>query len=98
MDINKMMKQAQQMQAKIEKAQAELESSEFSKITQGIDVKAYGNKQIISIDIDNELMDDVEMLQDMIVVAINELFKDIDDETTKLMQGATGNLNIPGLF
>lgn len=98
MDINKMMKQAQQMQDKITKAQQELESSEFSKNVQGIEVKAYGNKKIISLTIDRDLMDDAEMLQDMLVVAINEVFNDIDEETAKIMQGATGNLSIPGLF
>jgi DNA-binding YbaB/EbfC family protein len=95
MNINQMMKQAQQAQAKIEKAQKEIEEREFDKEVQGIKVSVTGTKQVLKVEIDEDLMDDKEMLEDMLVVAFNEVFKDVDTLTEELMSKATGNLKLP---
>lgn len=99
MNINQMMKQAQQMQAKIEKAQAELEQKEFEHEAQAIKVKVTGKKEILSIDIDADLLeeDNKEILEDMLVVALNDVFNEVDSETEALMSKATGNMKIPGM-
>jgi len=95
MNMQKIMQEAQKAQAKIQKAQADLEASEFSKETQGIEVTSNGAKVIQKITIDQDLMDDKEMLEDMLVVAINEVFKEVDTKTEELMSKAAGNLNLP---
>ena len=99
MNINQMMKQAQQMQAKVEQAQAELESREFAFETQGIKIKMLGNKTILGIDIDKDLLDEdnKEILEDMLMVAINGIIGNVEAETNRIMSEATGNFKIPGM-
>jgi DNA-binding YbaB/EbfC family protein len=98
MNINKMMQQAQQMQAKMEKAQKEIEASEFTKLYQGIEVKVNGKKEVLKLDIDEALLEDVdkEMLEDMLVVALNDVFKEVDSKSEAVLAQATGNMKIPG--
>lgn len=98
MDINKMMKQAQAMQAKVVQAQEELENSEFNHEYQGINLKVNGKKEILEIKIDEDLIDkdDKDMLEDMLVVAFNEIFNEVDKKTESIMSQATGNMKIPG--
>ncbi|WP_423363578.1 YbaB/EbfC family nucleoid-associated protein [Mycoplasma sp. P36-A1] len=99
MNINQMMKQAQQMQAKVAKAQAELEEKEFEKeVNQAVKVKVNGKKQVLKVEIDEDLLeaDNKEILEDMIVVALNDVFKEVDTLTDELMTKATGNMKIPG--
>lgn len=98
MDINKMMKQAQMMQAKVLQAQEELEASEFNHEYQGINLKVNGKKEVLEIKIDEDLIDknDKEMLEDMLVVALNEVFNEVNKKTESIMSQATGNLKIPG--
>ncbi len=98
-----MMKQAQKMQQDFLKMQQELESREFEFTAGGGAVKAtvMGTHQLKNIVIDPETLDpdDVEMLQDMIVAAVNGALKLADDETNKAMSKLQGGLpNIPGLF
>lgn len=100
MDINKMMKQAQQMQAKVMQAQQELEAKEYEyEVNQAVKVKVSGKKDILSLDIDVDLLeaDNKEILEDMIVVALNDVFKEIDAETEAVMSKATGNMKLPGM-
>jgi len=99
MNINQMMKQAQQMQAKVAKAQAELESTEFEHENQGIKIEMTGRKEVLNIEIDPDLMeeDNKEILEDLLVVALNDLINKIDEETDAIMSQATGNLKIPGM-
>lgn len=99
MDINKMMKQAQMMQAKVMKAQEELEASEFEHEYQGIELKVNGRKEVLSIKIDEDLIDDEnkDMLEDMLVVALNEVFRKVDVKTESTMSQATGNMKLPGM-
>lgn len=98
MNIQAMMKQAQKLQNEMMNAKKELDESVFEETNSFVTVKAKGNKEIIEIKIDNENLDkdDVEMLQDIMVVAINNLFKKIDEETEKKMGKYTQGM--PGLF
>lgn len=98
MNINQMMKQAQQLQAKVEKAQAELLQKEYEQTTQGISIKVNGGKEVQSIDIDVDLLeaDNKEILEDMLVVAFNEVFNKVDADSDAVMAKATGNMKIPG--
>ncbi|MBR5094250.1 MAG: YbaB/EbfC family nucleoid-associated protein [Oscillospiraceae bacterium] len=98
-----MMRQAQRMQQEFMKMQQELESTEFEFTAGGGAVKAVvtGTRQFTSIEIDPEVVDpeDVEMLQDLILTAVNGALKKADDRTGEVMtklQGGMGGL--PGLF
>ena len=98
-----MMKQAQKMQQDFMKMQQELESKEFEFSSGGGAVKAVmvGTRKLQSITIDPEVLDpdDVEMLQDLILTAVNGAIKLADDETGKAMNKLQGGLGgFPGLF
>ncbi len=98
-----MMKQAQRMQQDFMKMQQELENKEFEFTAGGGAVKAVmvGTRQLQSITIDPEAIDpeDVEMLQDLILAAVNGAIKLADDETNKAMSKLQGGLGgFPGLF
>jgi nucleoid-associated protein EbfC len=98
MNIQQMMKQAQQMQERLQKQMAEL------KVEGGagggmVTVVVNGAKQIQSLKIDPEVVskDDVEMLQDLIVAAVNDAQRKADEEMAKQMGGMMGGLKIPGM-
>jgi nucleoid-associated protein EbfC len=98
MNIQQMMKQAQQMQEKLQKQMAEMKVE----ATAGggtVTVVMSGSKQLLSIKIDPEAVskDDVEMLQDMILAAINDAQRKVDEALQKQMGGMMGGLKIPGL-
>jgi DNA-binding YbaB/EbfC family protein len=97
MNIQSMMQQAKQMQERLQKQMAEMRAE----ATAGggmVTVVVSGTKQIQSITIDPEVVskDDVEMLQDMIVAAVNDANRKIDDELGKQVGGLMGGLKIPG--
>ena len=98
MNIQQMMKQAQQMQERLQKQMADLKVE----ATAGggmVTVVVNGAKQVQSVKIDPEVIskDDVEMLQDLIVAAINDAQRKADEELAKSMGGMMGGLKIPGL-
>jgi DNA-binding YbaB/EbfC family protein len=98
MDIQSMMKQAQEMQERLKKQMAEMRVD----ATAGggmVTVTVNGAKQIESIRIDPEVIskDDVEMLQDLIVAAVNDAGRKVDERLGQSMSGLMGGLNIPGL-
>ncbi|MCK4460685.1 MAG: YbaB/EbfC family nucleoid-associated protein [candidate division Zixibacteria bacterium] len=99
--IGNMMKQVQQMQAKMEKIQAELEQTEVEGTAGGgmVKVTANGKQDIVSITIDPEVVDpdDVEMLQDLILAAISQARAKAQELQTEKMASLTGGLNIPGM-
>jgi nucleoid-associated protein EbfC len=99
MNIQQMMKQAQQMQERLQKQMTEMRV-EASAGGGMVSVVVNGTKQIQSITIDPEVVsrDDVEMLQDLIVAALNDAYRKVDDEMQKSMGGMLGGLKIPGLF
>lgn len=98
-----MMRQAQKMQQDFLKMQEELESSSFAFTAGGGAVKATvsGTRQFSSIEIDPEVVDpeDVEMLQDLILAAVNGALKMADDKTSESMNKLQGGMGgFPGLF
>ncbi len=99
--LGNMMKQVQQMQAKMEKMQAELEKLEVEGTAGGgmVTVVANGKQDILSIKIDPEVVDkdDVEMLQDLILAAVNQARQKAAEVQQQQMSELTGGLNIPGL-
>ncbi len=98
MNIQAMMKQAQAMQRDMLKVKEEIDNTEFSAESSLVKVTVKGTKEVVKVEIKaNEGLeaDDVEMLQDMIMIAINDANKKVDAELEKKM-GKFGN--IPGLF
>ena len=97
-----MIKQAQKMQQDMQKMQAELEEKEYTASAGGGVVSAVvtGKHVLKSLTIDPEAVDpdDVEMLQDMIMAAVNEAMRAADNEAANNMSRLTGGLNLGGLF
>ena len=98
MNIQQMMKQAQQMQERMQKEMAEMKVE----ATAGggmVTVVINGAKQVLSLKIDPEAVskDDVEMLQDLILAAINDAQRKADEAMQKQMSGMMGGLKIPGI-
>lgn len=97
-----LMKQANQMQTRMKKAQEELATREYETSSGGgaVKVKVNGDHLITALTIDPEVLKsgDVEMLQDMILSATNEAIKTAKDISAKEMEKITGGLNIPGMF
>ena len=98
MNIQQMMKQAQQMQERMQKEMAGLKV-EGNAGGGMVTVVVNGAKQLQSLKIDPEVVskDDVEMLQDLIVAAINDAHRKADEEMSQKMGGMMGGLKIPGL-
>jgi len=99
MNIEQMMKQAQQMQERLQKQMAELRVE----ATAGggmVTVVMSGNKQVLSLALDPEVVskDDVQMLQDLIVAAINDAQRKVDEAMSQQMGGMMGGMKIPGMF
>lgn len=90
-NMNNLMKQAQRMQREMEQNQKALAVKEFSAKSGGgaVEVVVTGSKDLKSITISPDAVDpeDVEMLQDLILAAVNEAMKQVDEETQKLMGG-----------
>lgn len=99
-NMGNMMKQAQKMQKEMMKLQEEIEQRivEASAGGGAVTVSITGKKEIKSIEIKPEVVDpdDVEMLQDLIMAAINEAMRQADDMAAKEMSRLTGGLNLPG--
>ncbi len=101
-NMQAMLKQAQKMQEDMEALQADLDEREYDVSAGGgvVGVKINGKKEILSIDIKPEIVDpdDVETLSDILVAAVNEAIKTVEDTNSSEMQKVTGNLGMPGLF
>lgn len=101
-NINNLMKQAQKLQKEMAQAQQELEEKEFDASVGGgaVVVKVNGKKEVLSINIKEEVVDpdDVEMLEDLVLSAVNEALKKAEEETANKMGKLTGGMNIPGMF
>lgn len=99
--LGDMMKQMQKMQAKMEEMQRQLEESQVEGSSGGGMVKVVinGKSDIVSLAIDPEVIDpdDAEMLQDLIVAAINQAREKVQELQSEQMSSLTGGLNIPGL-
>lgn len=101
-NMNAMIRQAQKMQEDMEALQADLDAREYAISAGGgvIGVKINGKREILNIDIKPEVVDpdDIETLSDLLVAAVNEAIKRVDETNNAEMQKITGGINMPGLF
>lgn len=101
-NMNSMIKQAQKMQDEITELQSDIEEREFSATSGGgvVEVVVTGAKNIKSLTIKPEAVDpeDVEMLQDLIISAVNEAMTTVEKVTEEEMNKITGGVSLPGLF
>ena len=99
--MGNMMKQAQQLQSRMMKLQEELADKTVESSSGGgmVKVTANGRQQVLSIQIEKEVVDpdDVEMLQDLILAAVNDALAKAQEMVSSEMGKLTGGLNIPGL-
>ena len=99
MNINKLMKQAQQMQ---ERMQRELQALEVEATAGGgmVTVRMNGHKELLGVTIDPEVIDpqDPAMLQDLIVAAVSEAARKVEEAMQEKMGGLAGGLGLPGMF
>ena len=100
-NMNAMLKQAQKMQEDMAALQEELDAREYDISAGGgvVGVKINGKKEILSIDIQPEIVDpdDIETLSDILVAAVNEAIKRVDDTNNAEMSKITGSLGMPGM-
>lgn len=100
-NMNNIMKQAQRMQRQMENAQKDLETKEFTASAGGgaIEVTVSGKREVTKVKIDPEAVDpeDVETLEDLVMAAVNEALKKMEDESQKSMSQFTGGLG-GGMF
>ena len=98
-NMQQMLKQVQKAQASITKLQEELEAREYEASAGGgmVTVRANGKKELLSLAIKPEAVDpdDVEMLQDMVLAAVNEVLRQVEETTSAEMGKLTGGLNLP---
>ncbi len=97
-NMQNMMKQAQQMQERMQEevARIRVEASSGGGM---VTVKMDGNKNVLGVAIDPDALTDVEMLQDMVAAACNEAAKKVDDESKAKMGGMLGGMGLPpGMF
>ena len=103
-NMNNLMKQAQKMQRQMEEQAKELETKEFSATAGGgaVEVTVSGAKKLVKVKLDEEAVDpeDVEMLEDLIVAAVNEALDKVEEETSSAMSKLTGGMGggMPGMF
>lgn len=99
MNIQALMKQAQNLQKDMLKAKEEIDNMVFTGTSSFVSVEVKGTKEILKITIDNDDIsgDDREMIEDMLVVAINDAFKQVDKVTEQKM-GKFSNMMPGGLF
>lgn len=102
MNMNNLMKQAQQMQAKLAMLQNELNDREVEASAGGgmVKVKVNGKQQLLSISINKECVDpnDVTTLEELVFTAVNQAMKQSQDMVQEAMSKVTGGMNIPGMF
>jgi len=100
--LGQMMKQAQKMQAQILKIQEEMAERSVEASSGGgmVSVTANGKQEVLSVRIEREVVDpeDVEMLQDLVVAAVNEALKKAQEMVAEEMAKVTGGLQLPGMM
>ena len=99
-NMNNLMKQAQRMQRQMEEKSKEFEEKEWEATAGGgaVTVRVSGKKEVVSVKIKEEVVDpeDIEMLEDLIVAAVNEALRKMEEENSAMMQQLTGGLG--GMF
>lgn len=102
MNLQKMMKQAQEMQAKVAQMQAKIEAQESDGSAGGgmVSLRINGKHQMLKINIDQSLLkpDEKEMLEDLIIAAYSDARKKLDDASATEMNQLTGGMNLPPGF
>ncbi|MCI2257178.1 YbaB/EbfC family nucleoid-associated protein [Domibacillus sp. 8LH] len=98
-NMQNMMKQMQKMQKQMQQAQEELAEKQFEGTAGGgmVKVSMSGQKQVTDVQIKEEVVDpdDIEMLQDLVLAAVNDALKKVDDETNQTMGQFTKGMNLP---
>jgi len=101
-NMQAMIRQAQKMQEDMAAKQAELDACEYDISAGGgvVNVKINGKKEILSIDLQPEIVDpdDIETLSDILVAAVNEAIKRVEETNNSELNKITGPMNLPGLF
>jgi len=101
-NMQAMIRQAQKMQEDMAAKQEELNAREYDVSAGGgvVNVKINGKKEILAIDLKPEIVDpdDIETLSDILVAAINEAIKRVEDTNSEELNKITGPMNLPGLF
>ena len=101
-NMGALMQQAQKMQRDIEAAKAEIEAMEVDATAGGGVVKIVisGTHEIKSLEISKDVVDpeDIDMLSDLVIAAVNEAIRNARDEKAETMDKISGGLNVPGLF
>ena len=99
-NMSNLMKQAQKMQRQMEEQQKELEAKEFTASAGGgaVEVTVSGKREVLGVKLAEEVVDpeDIEMLQDLIVAAVNEALRKVEEESGAAMSRLTGGM--PGMF
>jgi len=102
MNMNNLMKQAQKMQRDMAKMQEELAEKKLEVSAGGgaVKVTISGEKQLLALEISPDVVDpdDVEMLQDLVLSAVNEAIRQMDEAVNSQMSSLTGGMNLPGMF
>lgn len=96
MNMQAMLRQAQKLQSEMMKEKKAIDETVFEGVSALVTVKAYGNRKIESVEIKDEAMEDKEMLQDMLLIAFNDLIEKIDKKTEEKMGKYTNGMS--GLF
>ena len=101
-NMNQMLKQAQKMQEQMLKMQEDLENQTYEASAGGgaVTVKVSGKKELLEVNLSEAVVDpdDIEMLQDLIIAAVNEGMRKASESSENELGKLTGGLNIPGLF
>jgi nucleoid-associated protein EbfC len=101
-NMNSMIKQAQKMQDDMAKVQQELDAQVYDVTSGGgaVKVTITGKREITAIELKPEVVDpeDIEMLQDLLVAAVNEAVRKVEDISEKEMSKITAGINMPGMF
>ena len=103
-NMNNLMKQAQRMQRQMEEAQKEFETKEFTASAGGgaVEVTVSGKKEVTAVKLSEEVVDpdDIEMLQDLVMAAINEALRKAQEKSENNMRSITGGMSggIPGIL
>ncbi len=101
-NMGHLLKQAQQMQAKMTTLQKELETREFETSSGGgmVKIKINGKQEIMELKLNPECVDpnDLEMLEELLKTGVNQAVKESQDMVSSAMGKITGGINIPGLF
>ena len=98
-NMNNMIRQAQKLQQQMEETQKEVSEKEFE-VTSAVKMVINGKREFVKMELDKEIVDpeDIEMLQDTILTAVNEAMRTADKEMNDAMGKLTGGVNMPGIF